>query len=158
MQECVGFTHHGMLLQAYSTLSNPMSRLKYNAQLEQALQDEEDDYSGQLHASDQAVTPILPVRAHISLGVSLGFAGQPLSKWLVGHKMGKNVDPVESRAVFVVSLFNLVESFWTVQQWTASKSFDFGSCLASKHAQTAAYSAAPENQGAKPHGSDASTC
>lgn len=31
-------------------------------------------------------------------------AGQPLSKWLVGHKMGKNVDPAETRAVFVVSL------------------------------------------------------
>ena len=30
-------------------------------------------------------------------------AGQPLSKWLVGHRMGKNVDPAETRAVFVVS-------------------------------------------------------
>ena len=28
------------------TLSNPMARLKYNAQLEQALQDAEDDYTG----------------------------------------------------------------------------------------------------------------
>lgn len=28
--------------------------------------------------------------------------GQPLSKWLVGHKMGKAVDPAETRAVFVV--------------------------------------------------------
>ncbi|KAL3143444.1 hypothetical protein ABBQ38_002261 [Trebouxia sp. C0009 RCD-2024] len=61
-----------LLNEAYSTLSNPVSRLRYNAQLEQALQDHEDDYSG-----------------------------QPLSKWLVGHKMGKNVDPDESRAVFV---------------------------------------------------------
>lgn len=43
------FTEHARSLQAYSTLSNPMSRLKYNAQLEQALLDEEDDYSGQLH-------------------------------------------------------------------------------------------------------------
>lgn len=34
--------------QAYSTLSNPVSRLRYNALLEQALQDHEDDYSGQL--------------------------------------------------------------------------------------------------------------
>ena len=57
-----------MMLQAYSTLSNPVSRLKYNAQLEQALQDEEDDYSGQLHMSDQAVTPIWPVIAHVILG------------------------------------------------------------------------------------------
>ena len=29
-------------------------------------------------------------------------AGQPLSKWLVGHRMGKSEDPNESRAVFVV--------------------------------------------------------
>lgn len=44
---------HTRLLQAYSTLSNPLSRLKYNAQLEQALLDEEDDYSGQLHIFNQ---------------------------------------------------------------------------------------------------------
>ncbi len=31
-------------------------------------------------------------------------ADQPLSKWLVGHRMGKNVDPAETRAVFVVRL------------------------------------------------------
>ena len=35
-------------MQAYSTLSNPVARLKYNAQLEQALQDEQDDYTGWL--------------------------------------------------------------------------------------------------------------
>lgn len=28
--------------------------------------------------------------------------GKPLSKWLVGHRMGKNEDPNERRAVFVV--------------------------------------------------------
>lgn len=61
-----------LLNEAYTTLSNPMARLKYNAQLEQAIQDVEDDYTG-----------------------------QPLSKWLVGHKMGKAVDPAETRAVFV---------------------------------------------------------
>lgn len=61
-----------LLNEAYTTLSNPMARLKYNAQLEQALQDEEDDYTD-----------------------------QPLSKWLVGHRMGKNLDPAETRAVFV---------------------------------------------------------
>lgn len=38
----------------------------------------------------------------------LVLAGEPLSKWLVGHKMGKNVDPAETRAVFVVSVFNPV--------------------------------------------------
>lgn len=46
-------TEHARVLQAYSTLSNPVSRLKYNAQLEQALLDEEDDYSGQLHILNQ---------------------------------------------------------------------------------------------------------
>ena len=51
-------SQHSIMLQAYSTLSNPISRLKYNAQLEQALQDEEDDYSGQLHISHQAVAPV----------------------------------------------------------------------------------------------------
>ena len=35
-------------LQAYTTLSDPFSRLKYNAQLQQALQDAEDDYTGEL--------------------------------------------------------------------------------------------------------------
>jgi len=39
---------HVATVQAYTTLSNPMARLKYNAQLEQALQDEEDDYTGRL--------------------------------------------------------------------------------------------------------------
>lgn len=29
-------------------------------------------------------------------------AGQPLSKWMVNTKMGKNEDPNESRGVFVV--------------------------------------------------------
>ena len=33
-------------LQAYMVLSDPMARLKYNAQLDQALQDQEDDYTG----------------------------------------------------------------------------------------------------------------
>ena len=38
--------HRWLPLQAYNVLSDPMSRLKYNAQLDQALQDQEDDYTG----------------------------------------------------------------------------------------------------------------
>lgn len=34
-------------MQAYQTLSDPVSRQHYNAQLEQALQDADDDYTGQ---------------------------------------------------------------------------------------------------------------
>ena len=98
-------TKYSILLQAYSTLSNPVSRLKYNAQLEQALKDKEDDYSGQLHMSHQAVAPLCLLEFKYAKSVfALILAGQPLSKWLVGHRMGKNVDPAESRAVFVVSL------------------------------------------------------
>lgn len=98
-------TQYSILLQAYSTLSNPVSRLKYNAQLEQALKDKEDDYSGQLHMSHQAVAPLCLLEFKYAKSVfDLILAGQPLSKWLVGHRMGKNVDPAESRAVFVVSL------------------------------------------------------
>lgn len=36
---------HG--LQAYDTLTDEGARMKYNAKLEQALQDEEDDYTGE---------------------------------------------------------------------------------------------------------------
>lgn len=52
------------------------ARAAYNAQLEVALQDEEDDYTG-----------------------------EPLSKWMpaLNPKMAKNEDPAENRAVFVVS-------------------------------------------------------
>jgi hypothetical protein len=52
------------------------ARAAYNAQLEVALQDEEDDYTG-----------------------------EPLSKWIpsTNPKMAKNEDPAENRAVFVVS-------------------------------------------------------
>lgn len=31
-----------------------------------------------------------------------GYTGEPLSKWLANTKMGKNTDPKETRAVFVV--------------------------------------------------------
>ena len=34
---------------------------------------------------------------------SMSCAGKPLSKWLVGHPLGKAQDVAESRAVFVVS-------------------------------------------------------
>ena len=34
---------------------------------------------------------------------SMSCAGKPLSKWLVGHPLGKAQDIAESRAVFVVS-------------------------------------------------------
>ena len=54
---------------------DPAARGAYNAQLEAALADEED-----------------------------GYTGQPLSKWMpaVNPAMAKNDDPAESRAVFVV--------------------------------------------------------
>lgn len=57
-------------------LSDEGARSQYNAQLEVALQDEEDD-----------------------------FTNEPLSKWIpASHpKMAKNEDPAENRAVFVVS-------------------------------------------------------
>lgn len=63
-------------LQAYETLMDEGARMKYNARLEQALQDGLDDYSG-----------------------------QPLSKWMptANPKMAKNENPAENRAVFVVS-------------------------------------------------------
>jgi hypothetical protein len=58
-------------------LSDEDARANYNAQLEVALQDEEDDYTG-----------------------------EPLSKWIPSSNpsMAKNEDPAENRAVFVVSL------------------------------------------------------
>ena len=55
-------------------LSDSHSRAHYNEQLQTALIDEMDDYTG-----------------------------LALSKWLVNSKMGKNWDPNEERAVFVVS-------------------------------------------------------
>jgi hypothetical protein len=57
-------------------LSNTDARRKYNAQLEVALADDEDDYTG-----------------------------EPLSKWVPGShpEMAKHSDPAEDRAVFVVS-------------------------------------------------------
>lgn len=63
-----------MLNEAYAMLSDPDSRAKYNAKLEQTLIDFEDDYTG-----------------------------QPLSKWMPSCKpqMAKNEDPAENRAVFV---------------------------------------------------------
>ena len=49
------------------------TRYIYNQQLQSALIDALDDYTG-----------------------------NPYSKWLVGHKFGKNEDPYEDRALFVV--------------------------------------------------------
>lgn len=54
-------------------LSGLDSRKAYNEQLQAALIDEMDDYTG-----------------------------KAMSKWLVNTKMGKNWDPNEERAVFVV--------------------------------------------------------
>ena len=62
------------LVQAYEVLSDPDSRQSYNEALQSALIDAMDDYTGEAY-----------------------------SKWLVGHKMGKNWDTNETRAVFVVS-------------------------------------------------------
>lgn len=56
-------------------LSDSHTRANYNEQLQTALIDEMDDYPG-----------------------------AALSKWLVNTKMGKNWDPNEERAVFVVSV------------------------------------------------------
>eukprot|EP01025_Chloroclados_australasicus_P004085 TRINITY_DN10988_c0_g1_i1.p1 TRINITY_DN10988_c0_g1~~TRINITY_DN10988_c0_g1_i1.p1 ORF type:complete len:359 (-),score=41.76 TRINITY_DN10988_c0_g1_i1:208-1284(-) len=63
-----------LLNEAYETLSNMQLRGAYNAQLEIALRDERD-----------------------------GYTGQPLSKWIpdVQPSMAKHEDPEESRAVFV---------------------------------------------------------
>ena len=49
-------------------------RQLYNADLDRALADEDDVYTGEL-----------------------------LSRWMVGKKMGKNTNPAETRGVFVVS-------------------------------------------------------
>lgn len=54
-------------------LTDPDKRAAYDVQLEQAIRDDEDDYSG-----------------------------EALSRWLANSRMGKNKDPDESRAVFVV--------------------------------------------------------
>lgn len=54
------------------------TRFVYNQQLQAALIDAMDDYTG-----------------------------QPLSKWLVGHEMGRNEDPYEERALFVVKSLRL---------------------------------------------------
>lgn len=61
-----------LLNEAYEVLSDPESRHSYNEALQTALIDAMDDYTG-----------------------------KPYSKWLVGHKLGKNWDTNESRAVFV---------------------------------------------------------
>ncbi|KAL6765857.1 molecular chaperone [Haematococcus lacustris] len=63
-----------LLNEAYDVLSDPQQRERYNARLEQALKDEEDDYTG-----------------------------KPLSKWMpeLRPAMAKHKDPHESRAVFV---------------------------------------------------------
>lgn len=60
-------------MQAYEVLSSSDGRKRYNEQLQAALIDEMDDYTG-----------------------------KALSKWLVNTKMGKNWDAQEERAVFVV--------------------------------------------------------
>jgi ferredoxin len=64
-----------LLNEAYTVLSDPDQRREYNASLDEALADEEDN-----------------------------FTGQPLSKWCANTRMGKNADPAETRAVFVDEL------------------------------------------------------
>ena len=57
------------------------------------------------------LTHSAPLNGHTVLVASMaaflrpsGFcAGKPLSKWLVNHRLGKNEDADERRAVFVVS-------------------------------------------------------
>lgn len=61
-----------LLNEAYSVLSNAQSRATYDLQLEQALRDDDDT-----------------------------FTGKPLSKWLVGTDMSRAEDAHETRAVFV---------------------------------------------------------
>ena len=61
------------VLQAYEVLSSPETRASYNQQLQSALIEAMDD-----------------------------FTGNPYSKWLVGHRLGKAHDLNEDRAVFVV--------------------------------------------------------
>lgn len=64
-----------LLNEAYTILSDPLQRREYNQALDQALIDESD-----------------------------GYTGEALSKWCANGPMGKNADPVESRAVFVDEL------------------------------------------------------
>lgn len=61
-----------LLNEAYTVLSTPEKRSEYNRALDEALEDENDGYTGQL-----------------------------LSKWMANTKMGKNEDPNETRGVFV---------------------------------------------------------
>lgn len=43
---------------------------------------------------------LLPV--HVPQDEDDGYTGEPLSKWMANKRMGKNSNPNESRAVFVV--------------------------------------------------------
>lgn len=61
-----------LLNEAYAVLSDPDTRSQYNVQLEQALADEDDS-----------------------------FTGQPISKWLVGTPQSRAPDAHETRGVFV---------------------------------------------------------
>lgn len=62
-----------LLNEAYEVLTDPDKRAAYDVQLEQAIRDDEDDYSG-----------------------------EALSRWVANSRMGKNENPDETRAVFVV--------------------------------------------------------
>lgn len=72
--------------EAYEVLSDPVLRTEYNAQLDQALTDDED-----------------------------GYTGQPLSKWCANQKNGKNTDANEERAIFVdeVTCIGCKQCLWT---------------------------------------------
>lgn len=61
-----------LLNEAYTVLSDPEQRSEYNRMLDEALEDENDGYTGEM-----------------------------LSRWMANTKMGKNEDPNETRGVFV---------------------------------------------------------
>lgn len=75
-----------LLNEAYTILSDPAQRLEYNKALDEALEDQNDGYSGNL-----------------------------LSKWCANLRMGKNTDLNETRAVFVdeISCIGCKQCIWT---------------------------------------------
>ncbi len=74
-----------LLNEAYEVLTDPDKRAAYDVQLEQALEADEDDYTG-----------------------------EALSRWIANTKMGKNEEADENRAVFVVGGGGYVEVYGVV--------------------------------------------
>ena len=105
---------------AYDVLSDPNLRAAYNQELQQAILDETDGFTGDPDPPSRPSTmrqlltfspepppplPLLPpYPSDDEESAFLPCPGKPLSKWAVGTSMGKNEDPGETRAVFVVSL------------------------------------------------------